>query len=389
MRSYDRMVSDFRALLQSRVSPQALRLFFCGAAILFWELVLIRWMGACVRIVAYFSNFILLSAFLGLGAGALLASRPWRLEKWLLPTLTGCLILGPILAPVGHFNPESSQYIWLGGTLGVPEFSIPGFHWLPQNLMVPYWVLLTLVFVANGFVFVILGQMVGILFGALPPLRAYSIEIGGSVLGILLFGGVSFWLGSPMWWFGLGFVLLLPVLKPGWKRSLLTGACLLITLLVCGPYIQAFYWSPYYKISVNEVLKLYDPVRKGLIDFPYPGNFRLAVNNDYHQLILNLAPRTDDHPFLKSWREKYDLPYQDMGRLPPGPILVVGAGTGNDVSAALRNTDRPVDAVEIDPRILMLGRTLHPEQPYSNPRVRWKRTMVAKRLFWPGNQNLK
>jgi hypothetical protein len=50
--------------------------------------------------------------------------------------------------------------------------------------------------------------------------------------------------------------------------------------------------------------------------------------------------------------------------------LVVGAGSGNDVSAALRGTNVPLDAVEIDPLIVELGRRLHPEQPYADPRVR-------------------
>jgi hypothetical protein len=48
---------------------------------------------------------------------------------------------------------------------------------------------------------------------------------------------------------------------------------------------------------------------------------------------------------------------------------VVGAGTGNDVAAALRHGAKHVDAVEIDPVILELGADLHPEQPYNSPRT--------------------
>ena len=46
-----------------------LQLLICGAAALFWELLLIRWMGSCIRIVAYYTNFVLIAAFFGLGAG--------------------------------------------------------------------------------------------------------------------------------------------------------------------------------------------------------------------------------------------------------------------------------------------------------------------------------
>jgi len=42
---------------------------------------------------------------------------------------------------------------------------------------------------------------------------------------------------------------------------------------------------------------------------------------------------------------------------------------GNDVAAALRNGAERVEAVEIDPLILRLGRELHFEHPYQSPRV--------------------
>ena len=50
-------------------------------------------------------------------------------------------------------------------------------------------------------------------------------------------------------------------------------------------------------------------------------------------------------------------------------MLVVGAGNGTDVAVALRRGARHVDAVEIDPQLLHLGETLHPNHPYSDPRV--------------------
>ncbi len=95
----------------------------------------------------------------------------------------------------------------------------------------------------------------------------------------------------------------------------------------------------------------------------------MTVNNDYHQMMLDLRPRSEEHAFFRSWRWLYDYPYRQKEGEPEGPILIVGAGTGNDVSAALRKTQSTIDAVEIDPTIIRLGELYHFERPYSNPRV--------------------
>ena len=67
-------------------------------------------------------------------------------------------------------------------------------------------------------------------------------------------------------------------------------------------------------------------------------------------------------------RDYYDLPYQIVKQ--PKDVAIVGAGTGNDVAAALRGGAEHVDAIKIDPAILLLGSEGHPEHPYSNPHVR-------------------
>src|SRR6202165_3467364 len=50
-------------------------------------------------------------------------------------------------------------------------------------------------------------------------------------------------------------------------------------------------------------------------------------------------------------------------------MLVIGAGSGNDVSRALEWGAERVDAVEIDPVIYSLGSRDHPDKPYSDHRV--------------------
>jgi SAM-dependent methyltransferase len=52
-----------------------------------------------------------------------------------------------------------------------------------------------------------------------------------------------------------------------------------------------------------------------------------------------------------------------------GDTLVIGAGDGVDVDLALQRGATSVDAVDIDPRLLELGRELNPDRPYDDPRV--------------------
>ena len=53
------------------------RLVLGSALMLFLELALIRWLGANVVHLSYFSNFVLLGSFLGIGLGFLIARKRW------------------------------------------------------------------------------------------------------------------------------------------------------------------------------------------------------------------------------------------------------------------------------------------------------------------------
>src|SRR5262249_41360083 len=68
----------------------------------------------------------------------------------------------------------------------------------------------------------------------------------------------------------------------------------------------------------------------------------------------------------------YALPHlfnRDAGRPPFKEALIIGAGSGNDLSRGLLFGAEHIDAVEIDPVIQRLGREDHPNKPYSDPRV--------------------
>jgi len=342
----------------------AVRLVLCGFAVLFWELVLIRWLGASIRIVAYFSNLVLVSAFFGLGAGALATRLPWRLERLIVPLVSIATLLGVWLGGLGHRNPSrEDELIWVGKPLGIV---LPGGA---TGQVIAASVLLAIVYCVTALVFVAFGQYLGRLFRTHPPLRAYSLEVAGSLLGILLFALLSRGQTGPTVWFVVGFVLLvamLPLRVPDVVIAIvLAGAVVFLTL----PAARGFVWSPYYRIAVEPITRVLDRDSNELEELGRTAGYVLTVNNDFHQMMLDLKARDEEHPFFAAWRAFYDSPYHDSALLPPGPILVVGAGSGNDVAAALRNTDRRVTAVEIDPGIAELGERLHPEHPYQDPRV--------------------
>jgi len=344
------------------------RLFLCGLAVLFWELVLIRWLGASVRIVAYFSNLVLISAFFGLGIGALATRFAVRLERLIAPLTGFVVLLGAGLGRLWHANPQGGdEFIWIGAPLGIAS---PGDE---ASRILSAGVVLVLVYAAVAAAFAAFGQYLGRLFKTHPPLRAYALEIAGSVLGIALFALLSWAQTPPAAWFAIGALLMVPLVP----RLLPDGAvaALVGVVLVAATWSDAsrYLWSPYYRISVEPLERVSEPGTGRSVEFGRAVGRVLTVNNDYHQMMLDLRPRGEEHAFLASWRRFYDAPYASydgLQALPAGDVLVVGAGTGNDVAAALRATDRCVTAVEIDPAIAGLGRALHAEKPYSDARVR-------------------
>lgn len=321
-----------------------------------------------VRVVSYYSSFVLTAAFFGLGAGSLLAPRPNLHLRRLAPLAIAVAVGGALLlGRFAHVNPaDASEYVWLGSAPGL-DLSRESLGW--HGRVMPVGLVLCLAYLIAALPFLCFGQWVGQLFRTLPPLRGYSIEIVGSLAGIVLFGILSAARTGPTVWVGVGCLCLL-VLAEGDARALaITGSATILILAVVVPAARPFIWSPYYKIHADPVEKIVGSDGK-VTSFDHPIGIAFTVNNDYHQMLLDLRPNPGEHPFLASWRALYGAPYAHRADLPAGPILVVGAGTGNDVSAALRETDREIDAVEIDPAILDLGRALHPERPYGNPRVR-------------------
>jgi hypothetical protein len=321
---------------------------------LYFELTLIRWAPSQVRLLAYFSNYVLIAALLGIGAGMLLAARRQRLILAFAPALL--LLMFAIFQLEVHnlALPVDSEGQAIWNQLGKE----------PAKGAESYGLLIGLFLMIAG-VFALIGQEVGRALRPFAPLPGYSINILGSLCGVLGFAAVSLLRVSPTVWFGVGAVVLLGyLLISDIRRWRLATLVALVGIVVVAQHAASSKpigatrsWSSYYEIDVVPYL--------GTTGTQY--GYNIIVNKDSHQQALDLSDRFIADPFIEGRRDIYDLPYKFVQ---PKRVLVVGAGTGNDVAAVLRNApDAIVDAVEIDPVIADLGRKLHPEHPYDNPNV--------------------
>ena len=338
------------------------QLILISALSLFVEMLMIRWVSSEIRIFAYFKNFVLVACFLGFGLGCYLCRRRVQLMAMTTPLLLLTLILK---APISPLRRSISALPALLGAAG--EVHVWGVPALPTS-----WIgmLLALAFVVPLFAviataFIPFGQLVGWYLESSPNgVTAYSVNVLASLAGIAGFTLLCF-LHQPPWvWFVVAGVLSLAMF---WRNvrvrnvlaaTFLACACLLV---IPDDRSSSTYWSPYQKLVLQPNYS------NGQI-----AAYVLNTNDSWYQQILNLSPEfIQSHPqFFQRYplnQNSYNMPY----RFYPAPrsVLVLGSGMGNDVAAALRNGAGRVEAIEIDPLILKLGRELHFEHPYQSPRV--------------------
>jgi hypothetical protein len=303
-----------------------LRLLLLSFLMLFLELMLIRWGAANVLYLAYFTNFVLLASFLGIGVGFLRAGSQrdhFGQAPIVLAVLLGFVVLFPV--QVTHDN-------HLVGIFGSPA--------------VPVWFSLPLIFVLVTAAMALVAEGVARTFGTFPPLTAYRFDILGSLLGIATFSGMAFLHLPPIAWAVVIAATFLYLL--GGKVGRAQAAALLVIVLLLGgvSLVPRQSWSPYYKVSYSRS----------------PGGVEaITVNGLPHQSIYPVS-------LLRANDAFYLYPYRHLTG-PPGDVLIVGAGNGNDVAVALSQGAKHIDAVEIDPVIQAIGARDHPDRPYQDPRV--------------------
>jgi hypothetical protein len=359
--------SDFWNVSAENIEHSPYRtLFIVSFLTLFLELLLIRWVSSEIRIFAYFKNFVLIACFLGFGLGSTLCRRPINFLPF-FGALTTVAIL--IKFPSRQWYTFLSEIpAFIGAFSEVHIWGIPSFEWSWSSLLTlfsstaviaPFVGLLTLIFIP-------LGQITGrCLEVAADGVWGYSLNLLASLMGIGFYTLICFYWLPPSAWFVIAGIISMILL---WNESRLRWQAAAV-LCLCAAFAglnpvsgSTEYWSPYQKLRIAP------RIRNGQIRA-----YDLATNDSWFQHLINLSDSyVAAHPELFrgipiEWNP-YNLPYWFF-KDPPS-VLILGAGTGNDAAAAVRNHARRIVAVEIDPLILELGKRFHFERPYDSHLVR-------------------
>lgn len=308
------------------------RLFLTSLTVLFVELLLIRWIPANVVYVGFFNNFLLLSSFLGIGIGILLGRR-----------LTAPIAAGFPITAFAIVLFVSFAQVNVKHELGDLWFATGAANQIDVNFLVlPSLIVLTTAAMA------LLATPLGPLLRAMPPLRAYAFDIAGAMAGIALFAGVSLAGLPPSVWFTIA-GLLVGALTFGTARRfarVVATAALVGAVMLCWGIetLSGDVYSPYYRLDVVRTPRTDVIFVNGV---PFQAMFPASMPKEaYYDQVYRWFP---DRRFAKA--------------------LIIGAGSGTDVSVALAHGVGAIDAVEIDPGIQAIGRSLHPDHPYADPRV--------------------
>jgi SAM-dependent methyltransferase len=303
------------------------RLVLASAVMLFAELALIRWVSSYQVHVAYFTNFVLLASFLGIGVGFLRSGRARDGFRWApasFAAFTGLVFVVRVVKGFGDAPGLQSSFGW------------------PAP---PIWIVLPVLFLGAAWVMANVAEGVARRFERFEPLEAYRLDISGSLLGIVVFSALSFAGLGPIVWGALLAIAFLGLTPAGGYVGRWAAVAAVAVVLALGSFAPHDVWSPYYRVTVY--------------DADAAGRIPVRVNSLPHQAMLPLDAIRGAF---------YAEPYTHLNG-PAGNVLIVGAGNGNDVALALDEGATHVDAVEIDPRLQRAGSELHPARPYQDPRV--------------------
>ena len=315
---------------------------------LYLELMIIRLHSSFFQLFGFFKNISLLSCLLGLGVGYLFGNKKLYSLKWVFPLLVIQITFMYLLknTPIGPLmqNPITEQ--WAMGLNRAQGFL--------QFFLIYSFVIL--IFLSNAVIFVPLGHLVSRLMQKQDKLKSYSWNLIGSISGIILFSLMSLFWTPPSLWILVGFFIFIIFVKKNLIEILIPSTSvlfLLIILLIPKELNKQDIYSPYQIISLEHPNTPNAPTN-------------VLVSNTWFQHPYDLSGKIKyDPPPLAA---NYSAPYDIVSNVPKN-ILIVGSGTGNDTAYAIQRGVKKIDAVEIDPVILDIGKKYHPQKPYQSNKV--------------------
>lgn len=344
----------------------AARLFLVSWLVLFLELALIRWLSAHVLYLTFFTNTVLLASFVGMSIGCLLAGRRTDLASrtplWLAVTLGAGLSVqsaaGRLSSYVGVSNQANPDVVFFGTETSAIR---------SLDFVVPVELVMGVFFVLAAMTLVGPGQELGRAFNRVPSRTgAYAWNLLGSLAGIGSFAVCSYWQLPPVVWFAAAAAGLAFLARPaaGTPRADRWAGYVFLTIAVFASGWTSgvvrvqdgviVHWSPYYRVDFQ------------------PASGWVVTNLIGHQVIESREEAAVE-PYALPHLFRRDVPGPDGKPAWPAfrRVLIIGAGTGNDLSRACQwcPPDARIDAVDIDPVILALGRDHHPDRPYQDLRV--------------------
>ena len=235
----------------------AFSLFLISFLSLFGELVFIRYVPSNIYLLSYYKNAVLIAVFLGLGTGFIASDGGRDYIKYIPPA--SLLIICAVI----YFN----DYLRIDLDYASKDESIwPEFWANTRARKVPLFGVLAVSYLIIALYFVPIGQEVMKAMRPFRPLKAYSINIAGSLAGIVFFSIAGWLWTTPLVWFA---VFLTPILW--WSYVYSTRNVFIINIFatvialfmvfssVVGPQI----WSPYSRIRIYPFTESIDSASCG------------------------------------------------------------------------------------------------------------------------------
>ncbi len=318
------------------INKNCSKIFIISFLILFFELTLIRYISATIVSISFYSNIILLASFFGVGGGCLLSIRRNLFNLFPPLILILLLILNSQLLVI---NALESEMLMFQDFVG--EYKIPS------------WLIVIFIFSFVAFLFLILGQQLKLAFRNFEKsIDAYIFDLLGSLVGVIAFNILSYFELGFMYWISITFILWLIInrthknpTKNKKYDSIFVWILVISFALFLNIIHENSWWSKYYFIKLTEFKK-----------------------DEYYHIFTNKTGHQAMEKKPKLWF--YRIPYDSFKNPQYDDVLIIGAGSGQDASIALQHNVKNIDAVDIEPRLVEIGKEYHPLKPYSDPRVK-------------------